>query len=156
LLRESLELIYRQYDREDALPHPQLARPKPTLIGRGSLTLWVDEEAIRCWRYSGPTGRRNTLADTASRYVLSLRAVYHLALRVAEKLARSVFELIEVPRRDVDLTVALGAMPRSTPLRGTKLRLGVDEATSEIGRAGRARRYGGDPVAPGRQDLATR
>jgi len=27
------------------------------LIGRGSLTLWVDDAALRSWRYTGPTQR---------------------------------------------------------------------------------------------------
>jgi len=27
------------------------------LIGRGSLTLWVDEAALEAWRYTGPTQR---------------------------------------------------------------------------------------------------
>ena len=27
------------------------------LVARGSLTLWVDEEALHAWRYSGPTQR---------------------------------------------------------------------------------------------------
>src|SRR6266481_2117652 len=142
------------------------------LIGRGSLTLWVDEEALRSWRYTGPTqrGAQYVYADAAIKCVLTLRAVYHLALRAAEGLARSVFELLEVAlpvpsystlsRRAAELTVALGARPRATPLhlvidssgfkvygegewkvrqhgwskRRTwrKLHLGVDEATGEI------------------------
>jgi hypothetical protein len=142
------------------------------LIGRGSLTLWVDEEAIRTWCYTGPTqrGAQYHYADTAITCVLTLRAVYHLALRAAEGLARSVFEVLEVAlpvpsystlsRRAAALTVALGALPRATPLhlvidssgfkvygegewkvrqqgwskRRTwrKLHLGVDEATGEI------------------------
>ncbi len=142
------------------------------LIGRGSLTLWVDEEAMRSWRYTGPTqrGAQYHYADTAISCVLTLRAVYHLALRAAEGLVRSVFELLEVAlpvpsystlsRRAAALTVALGALPRSTPLhlvidasgfkvygegewkvrqhgwskRRTwrKLHLAVDEATGEI------------------------
>src|SRR3982751_3007307 len=99
-----------------------------------------------------------------------LRAVYHLALRAAEGLARSVVELLGVAlpvpsystlsRRAATLSVALGVLPRSTPLhlvidssgfkvygegewkvrqhgwskRRTwrKLHLGVDEATGEI------------------------
>jgi len=97
------------------------------LIGRGSLTLWVDEEAIRSWRYTGPTqrGAQYHYTDAAISCVLTLRAVYHLALRAAEGLARSVFELLEVAlpvpsystlsRRAAALTVALGARPRSTP-----------------------------------------
>src|SRR5713101_6086091 len=142
------------------------------LIGRGSLTLWVDEAAIRSWRYTGPTqrGAQYHYADTAISCVLTLRAVYHLALRAAEGLARSVFALLAVnlpvpsystlSRRAAELPVALGALPRSTPLhlvidssgfkvygegewkvrqhvwskRRTwrKLHLGVDEATGEI------------------------
>jgi len=98
------------------------------LIGRGSLTLWVDDEAIRSWRYTGPTqrGAQYHYADTAIRCVLTLRVVYHPALRAADGLARSVFELLEVAlpvpnystlsRRAAALTVALGALPRATPL----------------------------------------
>src|SRR5215472_11537796 len=68
------------------------------LSGRGSLTLWVDEAAIRSWRYTGPTqrGAQYHYADTAIRCVLTLWAVYHLALRAAEGLARSVFALLAV------------------------------------------------------------
>jgi len=142
------------------------------LIARGSLTLWVDEEAVTAWRYSGPPqrGAQYVYADAAIKCVLTLRAVYHLALRATEGLARSVFALLEVTlpvpsystlsRRAADLTVALGALPRTTPLhlvidssgfkvygegewkvrqhgwskRRTwrKLHLGVDEATGEI------------------------
>src|SRR5262252_8097587 len=142
------------------------------LSGRGSLTLWVDEAAIRSWRYTGPTqrGAQYHYADTAISCVLTLRAVYHLALRAAEGLARSVFALLAVSlpvpsystlsRRAAELPVALGALPRSTPLhlvidssgfkvygegewkvrqhgwskRRTwrKLHLAVDEATGEI------------------------
>lgn len=142
------------------------------LVGRGSLTLWVDEAALSAWRYTGPTqrGAQYVYAEAAISCVLTLRAVYHLALRATEGLARSVFALLEVAlpvpsystlsRRAADLTVALGALPRSTPLhlvidssgfkvygegewkvrqhgwskRRTwrKLHLAVDEATREI------------------------
>jgi hypothetical protein len=101
---------------------------------------------------------------------LTLRAVYHLALRATEGLARSLFALLTVAlpvpsysprsRRAAKMDVALGALPRSTPLplvidssgfkvygegewkvrqhgwskRRTwrKLHLGVDEAMGEI------------------------
>src|ERR1041385_3630286 len=68
------------------------------LIGRGSLTLWVDEAAIRSWRYTGPTqrGAQYHYTDAAIGCVLTLRAVYHLALRAGEGLARSVFALLAV------------------------------------------------------------
>jgi len=142
------------------------------LIARGSLTLWVDEEAVTAWRYTGPTqrGAQYVYAEAAISCVLTLRVVYHLALRATEGLARSVFALLglalPVPdystlsRRAAELTVALGALPRSGPLhlvidssgfkvygegewkvrlhgwskRRTwrKLHLAVDEATGEI------------------------
>src|SRR3954463_10864371 len=97
------------------------------LIARGSLTLWVDEEAVKAWRYTGPTqrGAQYVYADAAIKCVLTLRAVYHLALRATEGLARSVFALLEaalpVPsystlsRRAAEMDVALGARPRATP-----------------------------------------
>ena len=98
------------------------------LIERGSLTLWVDEEARTAWRYSGPPqrGAQYVYADAAVKCVLTLRAVYHLALRATEGLARSLFALLEVAlpvpsystlsRRAAGVRVALGARPRSGPL----------------------------------------
>ena len=68
------------------------------LVSRGSLTLWVDEEAIKAWRYSGPTqrGAQYVYTDAAIKCVLTLRAVYHLALRATEGLARSLLGLLQV------------------------------------------------------------
>ena len=90
------------------------------LIGRGSLTLWVDEAAIAAWCYTGPTqrGAQYVYGEAAIKCVLTLRAVYHLALRATEGLARSVFALLAVAlpvpsystlsRRAAAVTVALG------------------------------------------------
>jgi hypothetical protein len=98
------------------------------LIGRGSLTLWVDEEALRSWRYSGPPhrGAQYRYAAAAIACVLTLRAVYHLALWAAEGLTRSVFGLLEVAlpvpsystlsRRAAEVAVTLGVSPRSGPV----------------------------------------
>lgn len=98
------------------------------LINRGSLTLWVDEEAIKAWCYTGPAqrGAQYVYAEAAIKCGLTLRAVYHLALRATEGLARSVFALLEVAlpvpsystlsRRAAAAEVALGVLPRSGPL----------------------------------------
>jgi len=142
------------------------------LRAHGSLTLWVDEDALGAWRYAGPRqrGAQYVYADAAIKCVLTLRAVYHLALRATEELARSLFALLEVAlpvpsystlsRRAPEVTVVLGALPRSGPLhlvinssgfqvygegewkvqrhgwskRRTwrKLHVAVDEATGEI------------------------
>ena len=68
------------------------------LINRGSLTLWVDEEALKAWGYTGPAqrGAQDVYAEAAIKGVLTLRAVYPLALRATEGLARSGFALLEV------------------------------------------------------------
>ncbi len=98
------------------------------LIGRGSLTLWVDEKALQAWRYSGPPqrGAQYVYAEAAIQCVLTLRMVYHLALRATEGFARSAFALLgpalPVPsystlsRRGAEMAVVLGVLPRSEPL----------------------------------------
>jgi hypothetical protein len=73
------------------------------LVRRGSLTLWVEQETLRAWRYQGPTQRGAQLqySDLAIECLLTLRAVYHLTLRATEGFARSLFGVmgldLEVP-----------------------------------------------------------
>jgi DDE family transposase len=98
------------------------------LVGRGSLTLWVDEAALQAWCYTGPKqrGAQYVYTEAAIKCVLTLRVVYHLALRATQGLARSVFALLEVSlpvpnystlsRRAGEVGAALGALPRSGPL----------------------------------------
>lgn len=98
------------------------------LVHRGSLTLWVDAEATKAWLYEGPPqqGAQYTYSQAAIRCGLTLRAVYHLALRATEGLVRSVFALLEVAlpvpdystlsRRAATVEVALGVRERSEPL----------------------------------------
>ena len=74
------------------------AKYNAALIARGSLTLWVDKEAVAAWQYTGPRqrGAQYVYAKAAIECVLTLRAVYHLALRAAQGLAQSVFALLRV------------------------------------------------------------
>jgi hypothetical protein len=66
------------------------------LVHRGSLTLWVEQEALQAWRYEGPSqrGAQFRFSDLAIECLLTLRAVYHLTLRATEGFARSLFELM--------------------------------------------------------------
>jgi hypothetical protein len=67
------------------------------LVRRGSLTLWCDEAAVAGWVERGRTGRRGrprTYSDLAITCMLTLQAVYHLPLRAAEGLARSLVQLL--------------------------------------------------------------
>jgi hypothetical protein len=68
------------------------------LVNRGSLTLWVDRDTLRSWRYDGPArrGAQFEYSDLAIECLLTLKAVYHLTLRATEGFARSLFGLMQV------------------------------------------------------------
>jgi hypothetical protein len=103
------------------------------LIGRGSLTLWVEQRAIDKWRDTAAParrGRRRFYSDLAITCALTLREVYHLPLRSTQGLVRSVLRLLgadspaphysTLSRRAASLEVKL---PRLT---GGPLHLAVD------------------------------
>jgi len=72
------------------------------LKARGSLTLWLDESAIRHWIQPPRVGERRPpghpviYSDLAIRCLLTLRAVFHLPLRATEGFARSVLALLRL------------------------------------------------------------
>lgn len=93
---------------------------------RGSLTFWLDEEAIAAWEVNDKSGRPGaspTYSDIAIATFETLKAVYHQAGRQTEGLLRSLFELIgidlsvpehsTVSRRKRRLTVSLPVVPKS-------------------------------------------
>ena len=63
---------------------------------RGSLTLWVTEQAIDAWRAAprSTPGGQATYSDSAIQTCLMLRTAFKLALRQAEGLMMSVVELL--------------------------------------------------------------
>ena len=76
------------------------------LRGRGDLTLWLDQAALAGWaapKRSTPGGQPR-YSDLAVELVLTLRLVFHLALRQAEALTRSVLALIGLKLRVPDHT----------------------------------------------------
>ena len=63
---------------------------------RGDLTFWFSEASLACWqapRRSTPGGQP-LYSDVAIELVLTLRLVFHLALRQAEAFSRSVLRLL--------------------------------------------------------------
>ncbi len=69
---------------------------KAGLRRRGDITFWVDEAALAGWqapRRSTPGGQPR-YSELAIELVLTLRLVFHLALRQAEGFARSVLHLL--------------------------------------------------------------
>jgi hypothetical protein len=91
---------------------------------RGSLTIWLSEEALKQWLVSTPTGRRGasqTYSDTAIATVATLKSLFRLAGRQAQGFVESVFQLMSirlpvpdhstVSRRLGALSVALPVQP---------------------------------------------
>ena len=66
------------------------------LRARGSLTVWFTQEAIEGWRAAPRTtrGGQPSYSDLAIATALTLRAVFHLALRQTEGLIASILQLL--------------------------------------------------------------
>jgi hypothetical protein len=68
------------------------------LVQRGSLTIWISEEALATWAYQGPRRRGVQLeySDQTIEAILALKEIFHVSNRAAEGLVRSVFALLQV------------------------------------------------------------
>lgn len=69
------------------------------LVRRGSLTIWVDEGAIKRWLNHKRTGKRGcprTYTETAIGCMLTLKALYSLALRSTQGLMETIVKLLGV------------------------------------------------------------
>ena len=67
------------------------------LINRGSLTVWVEENAVEGWlaqREPKQRGRPKQYSDEAILMLITLRFVFHLPLRALQGFAASIFQLM--------------------------------------------------------------
>src|SRR5665213_3661247 len=62
---------------------------------RGSLTLWIEDGALRHWQTLGPSGQAR-YTDAAIQTTLMVRTAFRLALRQTEGLMASVITLMAV------------------------------------------------------------
>jgi hypothetical protein len=84
------------------------------LINRGSITFWLDDEAIQAWYESATPssrGRPQRYSDLAITTVLVIKRVFRLTLRAAQGFIDSIFTLMNVPLRCPD-SVSAGAQSR--------------------------------------------
>ena len=88
-------------DRRHHIPRPKRrvtnwAAYNEALRQRGSLTVWFTEDAIAAWKATPRTtpGGQPHYSDLAITTALTLRAVFHLALRQTEGLIGSVLRLL--------------------------------------------------------------
>jgi hypothetical protein len=95
---------------------------------RGSLTIWLSEEALAHWQYQGPPqrGAQYHYSELAIQTALTVKAIYHLGFRQTEGFLQSVVKLfgveIDIPdystlsRRQKILTVPLAASSPRGPV----------------------------------------
>ena len=91
---------------------------------RGDLTFWLDEAARANWQALRRTtpGGQSIYSDVAIEMVLTLRLIFHLALRQAEAFTRSVIALLSLELAEADHTTLsrrgrafAGRQPRTVP-----------------------------------------
>jgi hypothetical protein len=76
-----------------------------SLVKRGSLTLWFEEESIKKWHKATKVkgrGRPRSYADIAIQCMLTLKSVYDLPLRATQGLVESLIELLDLPIEAAD------------------------------------------------------
>lgn len=98
------------------------------LENRGSLTLWVSDDAIQSWLYQGAQQQGHPLifADTAIETVLLLRNVFRLPFRQTEGFLSSIFQMMEcdlpvpdyttVCKRAKEIDIDLQSQTKETPI----------------------------------------
>ncbi len=69
------------------------------LINRGSLTFWIDEEAIRLWKQmkQGKRGKPRWFSDLAITTALMVKPVFSIPLRGLQGFINSIFKLAPLP-----------------------------------------------------------
>ena len=74
------------------------------LVQRGSLTIWMDEQAIKQWHCRSTMAAEGgfPLRDTAIETALMLKGLFKLPLRALEGFINSLFQLMAVPLRSPD------------------------------------------------------
>ncbi|EKF9161622.1 IS5 family transposase [Vibrio cholerae] len=71
------------------------------LINRGSLTFWIDEEAISEWKQGkqNKRGRPRVFSDLAITTALMVKRIFSMPLRASQGFMDSAFQLAQLPLR---------------------------------------------------------
>lgn len=110
------------------------------LINCGSITFWLDDEAIQAWYESATPssrGRPQRYSDLAITTVLVIKRVFRLTLRAAQGFIDSIFSLMNVPLRCPDYS-CVSRRAKSvnvsfkTPTRGEISHLVIDSTGLKV------------------------
>ena len=109
------------------------------LVNRGSLTIWLSEDAISSWQ---PTqepkkrGRQREYSDLAIETALTLKEVYQLSNRSTEGFLRSLFEIMQIKLPVPDHTTlsvrGKGLSVRLSKKKSSSLHIVVDSTGLKI------------------------
>jgi hypothetical protein len=105
------------------------AKYNESLVQRGSITFWFDEEVVQQWKHANDApkvGRPFVYSDRAIECLLTLRELFRLPYRQTEGLGRSLAQLMDIElaipdftslaKRAARLKFALTAAPSSGPI----------------------------------------
>jgi hypothetical protein len=104
------------------------ARYNQALVQRGSLTVWLEQDSIDHWHYTGPLqrGAQFHYSDLAIETALTFRTLYNLPLRQTQGFVDSLLSLMglalsspdysTLSRRQAHLTVDLPVKPVGQPI----------------------------------------
>ena len=96
-----------------------------SLVKRGSLTLWFDEDSIERWhhlRLTGKRGKPQQYSDIAIVCMLTLKAVFKLPLRGTQGLVASLIALLGLPIQAANYTTVCRRQKKLlVPLQNKKL-----------------------------------
>ena len=110
------------------------------LINRGSVTFWLDDEAIASWYESATPsslGRPLRYYDLAITTVLVVKRLFRLTLRAAQGFTDSIFALMGIPLRSPDGTCVSKRVKSvhvsfKTPIRGEIAQLVIDSTGLKV------------------------
>lgn len=89
-----------------------------SLIQRGDVELWFNEEVLSQWTYPAATGRRGrprVYSDLAMQCLFALRLLYHLPLRATQGLFQSLMRLLGCPLAVPDYSTLCRRQARLNP-----------------------------------------
>lgn len=99
-----------------------------SLVGRGDITIWIEEEAVSSWYHEGPDqrGAQYVYSDVCIESLLRLKAVFKLPYRQLQGFAMSVVKImgfkVEIPcytqicRRAEDLDIDMFVPKSKAPI----------------------------------------
>ena len=72
------------------------SRYNKSLVGRGDITLWIEESSVKSWYYEGPDqqGSQYVYSDKCIETLLGLKSVFRLAYRQLEGFSSSLIKLM--------------------------------------------------------------